>query len=58
MRSSSVLDKRTELSLGIVILQHAIIWMTLQKDEEAVKVLEISLAILQAHWGIVSCREK
>jgi hypothetical protein len=58
MRATSVLDKRTELALGIVIVQHAIIWMTLQQDEEAVTVLETSLALLQAYWGIVSCREK
>ena len=58
MRSSSVIDKRTELALGIVLLEHSISHMIVEEEDDAVKILDNALATLNVYWGIISCREK
>jgi hypothetical protein len=66
MRALSVIDKRTEIAFGLVLVQHALHYMEHgykgdpkpRNDIDAENVLQKALGILNCQWELESCRVK
>jgi hypothetical protein len=58
MRALSVIDKRTEIAFGLILVEHAMAYMVKRNDIEAENVLQKALSLLNCAWELESCRAK